>query len=85
MSFLEKIQKMPERKKRVFAVVGAVVITLIVVIFALVLNSFLGSFEGSDVKKPIFDSSQFQGIKDSFTNIFNSATTTDATTSTTTN
>ena len=78
--FLEKIQKMSEKKKRVFALTTAVVITLIVVIFALVLNNLLSSGEDTGVKKPIFDSSIVKEFKDSFTNIFNSSSTISTTT-----
>ena len=77
---MEKIQKMSEKKKKVFALTSAVIITLIVVIFALVLNNLLSGGEDAGVKKPIFDSSLVKELKDSFTNIFNSSTTISTTT-----
>ncbi|MFA6227173.1 MAG: hypothetical protein WC631_01675 [Candidatus Paceibacterota bacterium] len=71
MSFLSKIEKMPERKKRVFAFTSAVVITLIVVIFALVLNNLINIVDSPEIRKSIFDSGQMKELKDNFVEIFN--------------
>jgi hypothetical protein len=69
MSWKYKIKKLPEGKKNFFAVVVAIVVTIILVVCGLKLNRFLNELEGDS--GPSVDTSQFNDLKDTFQKTIN--------------
>ena len=67
---LKDIKHWPERKRKQFALMLAIVITAIILIVCISVNKLVYSPAETGISKPIIDGKKVEEIKDGFTKIF---------------